>query len=150
MIRAAVGIGAFAALVAVNDNDPALGLAFAGGAGIVAVAALQRSMSSRHYAARKEAAPRPDEARREDWWRIAVRAAWPSTIGLAVLIAISAPIEPTVSALLAGCELGLAIMSLLLGAENALWERRAGVVVEYAPGPKGSVFVRPRRSVSTS
>jgi hypothetical protein len=145
-IRAVLGIAAFVALLVFAGNDQALRLAFAAGVGIMTVAALYRSRTSSHYSARAHAEPLPPDARRQSWWRIAGRAAFPSTIGLVILIAIAAPIEPVLASLLAGFELGLAAMSLALGAENAYWERSAGVVIEYAPGPPARVFARPHRS----
>ena len=88
--------------------------------------------------------PPPPGATRKAWWRIAVRAAYPSTIGLAVLIAIAGPLEPTLAAALAGAELGLGGMSLVLGIENGYWERGAGVVVEYQSGMPPRFYARRR------
>jgi hypothetical protein len=145
-VRAVLGIGAFAGLLIAFGAEQPLRLSFGASAALMTVAALYRSRTSGHYSAREKAEPVPADARRDAWWRILVRAAWPSTLGLVVLIAIAAPIEPTLAALLAGFELGLALMSLALGAENALWERRAGRVVEYTPGPPARVYARPRGS----
>ena len=144
-IRAAIAIGAFAALLAVFDNDRALRLAFAGGAGVLAVAALARARGSRYFALRERAEPWPPGARRASWASMALNAAYPSTIGLAALIAIAAPIEATLAGLLAGFELGLAAMSLALAAENAYWERRAGVTIGFAGRARPRYFARPRR-----
>src|SRR5262249_58216413 len=80
-IRAAIAIGAFAALLAVFDNDRALRLAFAGGAGVLAVAALARARGSRYFALRERAEPWPPGARRASRASMALNAAYPSTIG---------------------------------------------------------------------
>jgi hypothetical protein len=143
-VRVVLGIGAFVLLLAFAGNDQALRLAFAGGAGIMTVAALYRSRASSHYQEREQPEPWPADARRKSWWRIVGRAAFPSTIGLVILMAISAPIEPTLASFLAGFELGIGLMSLVLAAENAYWEHRVGVVVEFDPGPPAHWFARPR------
>ena len=143
-IRAALGIGAFAALLAVHGDDQPLRIAFVGAAGLMTIAALSRARSSSHFELRVGAEPWPPDARRASWPRIALRVAYPSTIGLAVLIAIGAPINAILGTLLAGFELGLGLMSLALGAENAYWESRAGSAVWYAPGAGARFFARPR------
>lgn len=143
-LRAAIAIVAVAALSLVFANDRALILAFAGGAAIMTIAALARARGSAHFSLRGRADAWPAGAHEAPWPRSTLRAAYPSTMGLAALIAIAAPIDATLAALLAGFELGLGLMSLALGAENALWEARAGVLVASAPGLRAHFFVRPR------
>jgi hypothetical protein len=143
-IRAVIGIAAFVGLRAAYGSDEGLDLAFAVGLGIVVLGALLQARTSRHFVARERAELPPPNATRNAWWRIAVRAAWPSTIGLAVLIAIAGPLAPFLAAGLAGAELGLGGMSLVFGIENGYWERRAGVVVEYQSGLAPRFFARPR------
>ena len=143
-IRVVVGFGAFVGLRAAYGSDEGLALALAVGLAIVVLGALLQARASRHFIDRAQAGPSPLGATRKAWWRIAVRAAWPSTIGLAVLIAIAGPLAPFLAAGLAGAELGLAGMSLVLGIENWYWERQAGVVVEYQSGMPPRFFARPR------
>ena len=143
-IRAVVGLGAFAGLGAAYANDQGFELAFGVGLGIVVLAALLQARTSIHFVARERAEAPPAGAIRKAWWRIAVRAAYPSTIGLAILIAIAAPLEPTLAASLAGAEVGLAGMSLVLAVENWYWERSAGVVVEFQSGLRPRFFARTR------
>jgi hypothetical protein len=138
-IRAAIAVGALAGLLAVFGNDEALRLAFAGGAGVIAV---------RHFTLRERADPWPAGAQPASWVRMVARAAYPSTIGLAALIAIAAPIEATLAALLAGFELGLAVMSVVLAAENGYWERRAGVTIAVAGRARPRYFARLRGSAA--
>lgn len=135
---------AFAGLRAAYGSDDGLDLALAIGLGIIILAALLQARTSPHFIERARAEPPPADARRKAWWRIAVRAAYPSTIGLAVLIAIAGPLAPTLAAALAGAELGLGGMSLVLAIENGYWERGAGVVVEYQSGMPPRFYARRR------
>jgi hypothetical protein len=143
-IRAALALAALGTLLAVFGRDQSLRLAFAGGAGVMTIAALARARGSSHFELREAAEPWPSGARRASWPRVAFRAAYPSTIGLAGLIAIAGPINATLAAVLAGFELGLGLMSLVLGAESAFWESRAGEAVAYSPGVRPRFFSRPR------
>jgi hypothetical protein len=142
VLRGVIAIATIVALVSVFGHDRTLRLTFAASAAILAVAALARSRGSAHFRRREEADSPPSDARRAAWWKVALRAAYPSTIGLAALIAIAAPINATLAALLAGFELGLAVMSLVLGVENGCWERRVDGLVVYAPGVPSRVFLQ--------
>jgi len=144
VLRAAIAIATLAALVIVFGHDRTLRFTFVAAAVLMAVAALARSRGSAYFRLREEAPPWPSDAPRASWWRVALRAAYPSTLGLAALIAIAAPINATLAVLLAGFELGLALMSLVLGIENGYWERRARVTIAFAPGAGARVFARPR------
>jgi membrane glycosyltransferase len=53
------------------------------------------------------------EPRDEEWWRAALRATYPSTLGLAVLAAISLTFSPMLAAVLAGVIGGLCVAGLL-------------------------------------
>jgi len=55
----------------------------------------------------------PAEPRQETWWRMAVRATYPSTLGVAVLAAISLAYSPMLAAVLAGVIGGLCVAGLL-------------------------------------
>jgi hypothetical protein len=145
VLRGAIAIGALVALVSAFGHDRTLRLTFVAAAAILAVAALARARGSAYFRLREEAAPWPSGARRASWWAVALRGAYPSTIGLAALLAIAAPINATLAALLAGFELGLALMSLVLGVENGYWEQQARVTIAFAPGAGvARVFARPR------
>jgi len=142
-IRAVLGLVAVAALVAVFADDRAIILAFVVGTGVMTMAALWRAQRGSYFQLREDAEAWPVGAARASWARVALRAAYPSTIGLAVLIAVSAPLNATLAALLAGFELGLALMSLALAVENGLWEVRARVFLAYAPGLHARYYARP-------
>jgi hypothetical protein len=143
-LRAAIAIAALVALVYVFGHERTLRLTFVASAALLAIAALARARGSSHFGLRKTAEPWPADARRASWGMVALRAAYPSTIGLAALIAIAAPISATLAALLAGFELGLALMSLVIGAENAYWEHAGRATIGYAPGVRARFFARPR------
>ena len=53
------------------------------------------------------------EPRREEWWKTALRATYPSTLGLALLAAISLVFSPMLTAVLAGVIGGLCVAGLL-------------------------------------
>jgi hypothetical protein len=145
-IRAAVALVGVAALVAVFADDRAIIVAFVVGTAGMTAAALWRAGRGAYFESREQAEAWPPDAGRASWPRIGLRAAYPSTIALAVLIAAAAPIDAILAGLLAGFELGLALMSLTLAAENGLWEFRTQVVVAYAPGLRARYYARPRRS----
>jgi hypothetical protein len=69
-----------------------------------------------------------------------LRAAYPSTIGLTVLIALAAWPQPGLAALLAGILAGLGGAALEFALRLAAWERRRGARVVAEPGRKGRVF----------
>ena len=56
----------------------------------------------------------------------AARAAFPSTVGLTVLIVISLIVNAPLAAFLAGALAGLAVTAAVSAVEIALWERRNG------------------------
>jgi hypothetical protein len=55
----------------------------------------------------------PTEPRQEEWWRMALRATYPSTLGVALLAAISLAFSPILAAVLAGVIGGLCVAGLL-------------------------------------
>ena len=57
--------------------------------------------------------PRRVTPRQEAWWKAALRGTYPSTIGLAVLAAISLAFSPVLAAVLAGVIGGLGIAGIL-------------------------------------
>ena len=72
------------------------------------------------------------------------RAAYPSTIGLILLIAMSLVLQPALAALLAGILAGLGGAALGFAAQLAAWERQRGARVLAEPGRRGRVFAAPR------
>jgi hypothetical protein len=73
-----------------------------------------------------------------------LRAAYPSTIGLTVLIGIALGFQPTLAALLAGILAGIGGAALGFAAQLTAWERQRGVRVLAEPGKGGRVFEAPR------
>jgi hypothetical protein len=76
-------------------------------------------ISTRQGMARASSRPRTEAA-----WRLALRATYPSTIGLTVLTVLSLAIKPQVGALTAGLLAGLAFATLAAAAQVE-WSRRA-------------------------
>jgi hypothetical protein len=91
-----------------------------------------------------EAEPLAREARLEPRRLIVARAAYPSTIGLTVLVAMALWLQPPLAALLAGILAGLGGAALGFGAQLAAWERQRGARVLAEPGRGGRVFEVPR------
>jgi hypothetical protein len=54
----------------------------------------------------------PAERRVEAWWKTALRATYPSTLGLAVLAAVSLPFSTILAAVLAGVIGGLGVAGI--------------------------------------
>lgn len=73
--------------------------------------------------------PLPDGARRVALGGAVLRGMVPSTVGVAILAAVSLGFEPLLAAILAGVLLGMGIVSLASWAEVVLWERRAEVTL---------------------
>jgi hypothetical protein len=76
-------------------------------------------ISTRQGMARTSSHPRTEPA-----WRIALRATYPSTIGLTALTLLGLAIKPQVGALTAGLLAGLAFATLAAAAQVE-WSRRA-------------------------
>jgi len=76
--------------------------------------------------------------------RTTLRATYPSTIGLTVLIALALWPQPGLAALLAGILAGLGGGALEFALQLAAWERRRGARVIAEPGRRGRVFEAPR------
>ncbi len=68
----------------------------------------------------------PAGAEEEEWWRTAIRASYPSTLGLAVLAVISVKFSAVLVGVLAGVIGGLGVAGLVAGVEVAAKERRLG------------------------
>jgi hypothetical protein len=68
--------------------------------------------------------PAPDEFELEEPWRSALRALYPSSLGLTVLGAVALAFNPLLSALLAGVTGGLGVAGLVVAVQVWLEERR--------------------------
>ena len=104
---------------------PALGL-FAFGTGLVLFPLLTSRRRRLFWAAVAEATPLDGPASVESRLRTTIRAAYPSTIGLTILMAIALAADPELAAFLAGTLAALGLGAAIHGAEVVLWERSRG------------------------
>ncbi len=82
----------------------------------------------RHFFRLKEEAEAvPADATFEPLGRVALRATYPSTVGLAVLTGVSLAFNAALAAVLAGGAAGLGIAGAITGAQIAVRERGGGV-----------------------
>ena len=139
-VLAVAGIGA--AIARGVHAGPALGLA-AFGAAIVLLSIYGGGRPARSAARFADPEPAPSGARMQARWRGLAEAAYPSTIGLAVLTAISLWPQPPLAAFLAGILAGLAAMSLVGFARLTALEhaRRSRILIDYKAS---RVFETPR------
>jgi hypothetical protein len=121
-VRLAIGAaGLIAARVAGAESTPAL-LAFAIGAFGFGVSILS---AERYFAGDEEPDPAPLYVEERPLSTL-VAALWPSTVGVAVLIAISLTVNATLTALLAGVQAGMGFAALLTALRIAARERELG------------------------
>jgi hypothetical protein len=142
-LRGVLALAGLAAAIARGVHPgPALGL-LAFGAAIVLLAVYGGDRRRRSALRFESPEPVPPGARMKGVGRALAEAAFPSTVGLAALTAISLWPRPDLAALLAGILAGLAVMSLVGAARVASWERarQARVLVEYKTN---RVFEEPR------
>ncbi len=138
-IRIGLGVALLCATFAGDTQSRSLVLGFVLGAIFVAFAALvdRRSLLLRGA---QEPEPLPPSAVFDPYWRIAVTAALPSTIGLAVLSVIAfAAGNEILAALLAGAVAGLGIATVIGLVPLLAWERERAVRLYV--GPHGRRFV---------
>jgi hypothetical protein len=69
---------------------------------------------------------------------------YPSTIGLAAVIAVALALSPPLAAVLAGILAGLGLAALYSAGQLALWERELGGRLLAERGHDGRVFLAPR------
>ena len=123
-IRFVLAAASFAGSIAAGARGSAAGVGLALGAGVCCLALLT---DRRWLLLRRPAAERlPDRARRAGLGRAVLSGTMPSTVGVAVLAAVSLAFEPPLAAVLAGILAGMGIVGLASCAEVALWERREG------------------------
>jgi hypothetical protein len=63
------------------------------------------------------------EPRVEPWWKTALRGTYPSTIGLAVLAAVSLAFSTVLAAVLAGVIGGLGVAGIFAAVSTSRWVR---------------------------
>ena len=124
------------------ETGPAAGLVIFGAA-LVLVAIYGGGRPARSAAKFANPEPKPAEAHMQTPWRGLAEAAYPSTIGLAVLTAISLWPQPPLAAFLAGILAGLAVMSVIGYTRLTILEhaRRSRILIDYKAS---RVFETPR------
>ena len=126
-IRFAVAGAGLGASLAAGASRQAAVLAFAlglAGGTLFVVADPRRRWGG--GAAEVEPVEPPLGAKEEEWWRTALRACYPSTLGLAVLAIISLKFNAVLVGVLAGVIGGLGVAGLVAGVEVAARERKLG------------------------
>jgi hypothetical protein len=141
LVLAAAGLGA---AIAAGAARGAAAASFAAGALIVLVAIMSNRRGRLVWQRLEEATPLASVATLEPRRRAVLRAAYPSTIGLTVLIALALWFRPTLAALLAGILAGIGGAALGFAAQLTAWERQRGARVLTEPGKGGRVFEAPR------
>jgi hypothetical protein len=142
-LRGSLALAGLGAAIARGVHaGPGVGL-FAFGAAIVLLSIYGGGRRERSAARFADPEPAPAGAELQSRWRGLAEAAYPSTIGLAVLTAIALVLQPPLAAVLAGILGGLAVMSLLgFGRLTALEHaRRSRILVDYKAS---RVFETPR------
>jgi hypothetical protein len=131
-----------AAIVAGAGGRPAL-IGFAAGAAFLAFTVLS-DRRSLLFADRERPGPLPVGAVHEPWWRTALDASIPSTIGVTVLAAIALATQHQVlAAILGGALAGMGIAAAIAGANLRLWERREGACLYLEGGGARRRFLEP-------
>jgi hypothetical protein len=127
-IRIGLSVALLGASFAGDARSRSLGLAFAVGAAFITFAALADRRSLLLRGSELDPEPLPAGATRDPYWRVALTAALPSTIGLSVLsvIALAAGNE-VLGALLAGSVAGLGISTVIGLFPLLAWERKRAV-----------------------
>jgi hypothetical protein len=141
LVLAAAGLGAAIAIGARSGTAAAL---FAAGALVVLVAVMSGRRGRLVWLRLEQAEPLAGEARVEPLRLAVARAAYPSTIGLAVLIAMSLVLQRLLAALLAGILAGIGGTAVGFAMQLAAWERHRGATVLAEPGKGGRIFEAPR------
>jgi hypothetical protein len=140
LILAAAGLSA--AVARGTRPGVAAGL-FALGAGVLLIAVVGGRRGSDVWARLEQAQPLPPGAQVESRGRSVLRAAYPSTIGLSVLIVLSLAIDSALAAVLAGILAGIGGVMAGFALQLDVWERRRRVRVFADPGG-GRAYEAPR------
>jgi hypothetical protein len=144
ILRVVLAAAGLAAAVVAGERSGAAAALFAAGAVIVLVAIMSGRRGRLVWQRLEQAERLESEPKLEPRRVILARAAYPSTIGLTVLIAISLAFSPPLAALLAGILGGIGGTALGFAAQLAAWERQRGALVLAEPGRRGRVFEVPR------
>jgi len=144
ILRVVLAAAGLAAAIAVGERATAAAALFAAGAVIVLVAIMSGRRGRLVWQRLAQAEPLGSEPNLEPRRLVLARAAYPSTIGLTVLIAISLALAPALAALLSGILAGIGGAALGFAAQLAAWERQRGARVLAEPGRGGRVFEVPR------
>ena len=144
IVRLVLAAAGLAAAIAVGARSGAAGALFAAGALVVLVAIMGGRRGRLVWLRLEQAEPLASPSTLESRRLSLARAAYPSTIGLTVLIAMALVLKPALAALLAGILAGLGGAALGFAAQLAAWERQRGARVLSEPGRKGRVFEVPR------
>jgi hypothetical protein len=124
------------------DPGPSLAL-FGMGAGLFLISMMATSRPRTRFWQRVDEADALEPGTPvETWPRTLFEAAYPSTIGVAVLTAIALPVDARLAAVMAGLLGGMALSGLMFGVELVAWERRQGMRLFATPGLKSRFFVR--------
>jgi hypothetical protein len=137
LVLAAAGLSA--SIARGTSPGVAAGL-FALGAGVLLIVVLGGRRGSGVWDRLKKAEPLPPGAHVESRGRSVVRAAYPSTIGLSVLIVLALAIDSALAAVLAGILAGIGAVAVGFAAQLEGWERRSGVRILAEPGGGGRVY----------
>ncbi len=141
LVLAAAGLSA--SIARGTSPGVAAGL-FALGAGVLLIVVLGGGRGSGVWGRLKRAQPLSSGAQVESRGRSVVRAAYPSTIGLSVLIVLALAIDSALAAVLAGILAGIGGVAAGFAAQLEVWERRKGVRIFAEPGGGGRVYEAPR------
>jgi hypothetical protein len=144
ILRLVLAAAGLAAAIAVGERSGSAAALFAAGAIIVLVAIMSGRRGRLIWQRLARAEPLGSEPSLEPRRVILARAAYPSTIGLTVLIAMSLALVPALAALLAGILAGIGGAALGFAAQLAAWERQRGARVLAEPGRGGRIFEVPR------
>ena len=144
IVRLVLAAAGLAAAIAAGTSARAAASLFAAGAVVVLVAIMSGRRGRLVWLRLQEAEPLRSEANVEPRRLSLARAAYPSTIGLTVLIALALGLQSSLAALLAGILAGIGGAALGFAVRLAAWERRRGARVLAEPGRQGRVFEVPR------
>lgn len=142
-VRLLLGGGVLVAALVAGAAGKAALIGFGAGTAFMAFTAVS-DRRALFFAARERPGPLPDGAVHEPWWRTALDASMPSTIGLAVLSVIALGTNHAVlAAILGGALEGLGIAAAIAGADLRTWERREGACLYLEGGGARRRFLEP-------
>ena len=141
LVLAAAGLSA--SIARGTSTGVAAGL-FGLGAGVLLIVVLGGSRGSGVWERLQKAQPLTPGAEVESRGRSVARAAYPSTIGLSVLIVLALAIDSALAAVLAGILAGIGGVAAGFALQLEAWERRRSVRIFAEPGGGGRVYEAPR------